>query len=249
MLCLCLLFLLPQPLSARAESEVLRVSFNPLPPWKVIDDNGTPDGIDIAFLHLLAERMNLKVEFVHLPFKRGLKTLEYGGIDLMIGVLRRPDREVYAHFLTPAYKSRTNKAFYVLKGKEDSITEYEDLRPLVVGTQLGGKYFPRFDNDAGIRKAEVKDTEFNIRMLLAGRIDTFITTEVVGDYRLARLGMTDRIAKARYVYCKQQDVHMILSRKSPLAPRLAEFNTVIRDLVEHGEFERIEERFLSSGTH
>ena len=248
-LCLCLLLLLLQPLSARAENEILRVSFNPLPPWKIIDDTGRPDGIDIAFLRLLAKRMKLEIKFVHLPFKRGLKTLEHGDIDLMVGMLRRPSRETYAHFLTPPYKNQTNKAFYVLKGKEDTITRYEDLRPLAVGTQLGGQYFPRFDMDANIKKSEVKDTEFNVRMLLAGRIDTFITTEAAGDYRLAQLGLTDCITKARYLYSEQPDVYMALSKKSPLSARLTEFNKVMQDLVEHGEFERLKIEFLSGDIH
>ena len=82
-------------------------------------------------------------------------------------------------------------------------------------------------------------------MLLAGRIDAFITTETPGDYRLARLGLGDRIAKARYVYRKKQDVYMILSRRSPHASRLDEFNQAMESLVEQDEFERIKKEFLS----
>ncbi|BDQ33681.1 hypothetical protein JCM14722_12230 [Pseudodesulfovibrio portus] len=244
-LCLCLALLFLPPLPAPAESGVLRVSFNPLPPWKVLGDDGTPGGIDIEFLHLLAKRMDLALDFVQLPFKRGLKMVEHGEIDLMVGVLRRPEREGYAHFLTPPYKNRTNKAVYVLKGREDTITRYEDMRSLVIGTQLGSKYFPRFDSDAAIEKSEVKTIDLNIKMLRAGRIDAFINTEASADYLLARIGLTNVIGKARYAYHEHQDVHMILSKRSPHAYRVAEFDKVMRDLVEHGEFERIKDDFLS----
>lgn len=237
------LLLLSPP--AQAASGVLRVSFNPLPPWKTLDKNGAPGGIDIAFLRLLAERMDLEVRIVQFPFKRGLKLLEYGEIDLMTGMLRCPEREDYAHFLVPPYKTRTNKALYVLKGREDSISRYEDMRRMVIGTQLGSKYFPRFDADRDILKSEVKDVDTNIKMLLAGRIDAFINSETSADYRLARRGLTDAIGKARYVYAKEQDVHMALSKRSPLASRLDEFNRVMRDLVEGGEFDRIRQAFLS----
>lgn len=246
-LCLCFLLLLPS-LPALAERGVLRVSFNPLPPWKILDDNGTPGGIDIAFLNLLAKRMDLELKLVQLPFKRGLKMVEHGEIDLMTGMLRRPEREEYAHFLTPPYKNRSNKAVYVLKGRENTVTEYEDMHSLIIGTQLGSRYFPRFDGDGAIAKSEVKTMDLNIKMLLAGRIDAFIVTEEAGDHRLARLGLTNVIVKARYAYHDRQGVYMILSKRSPLAARLAEFNRVMRDLVEHGEFERVQREFLSGGT-
>lgn len=243
-LCLCLLALLPAS-EAWAADAVLRVSFNPLPPWKIVNKDGTIGGIDMALLGMLAERMHLNIEFVRLPFKRGLNMVEHGEIDLMTGVLRRAERERFAHFLTPPYKDHSNKAFYVLKGREDTITRYEDLRSLVIGTQLGSRYFPRFDQDGAIEKSEVKTVDLNIKMLLAGRIDAFVNTEAAADYRLSRLGLTDVIGKAPYVYSKRQAVHMILSKRSPLAGRLAEFNRTLRELLDEGWLERIQEKYLS----
>lgn len=247
-LCLSLVFLLTLQSPGQAATGELRVAFNALPPWKILDDNGRPSGIDIEFLYLLAERMHLTVKFVPLPFKRGLKMVEHGEVDLMVGVLRRPEREVFAHFLSPAYKNKTNKAFFVLKGKENILKEYNDLHHLKIGTQLGSKYFPRFDMDKKIKKVVVKDTELNIKMLLAKRIDAFITTEAAGDYRLAQSGMTNAISKAQYIYHKQQDVFMILSKRSPHTHRLAEFNSVMRDLVENDEFDKISNNFFSVQT-
>lgn len=238
----CLLVLLPTP--SQAANKVLRVSFNTLPPWKIINENEHHTGIDIEFLRLFAKRLNLDLEFIDLPFKRGLKTLANGEIDIMIGVLRRAEREQFAHFLMPPYKTGTHKAFYVRKGNEHTITKHEDLHGLIIGTQLGGKYYPSFDADIAIEKAVVTDTELNAKMLLAGRIDAFITTEAVGDYRLNRGGLTNRIAKAHYVYNKQQNVHIVLSRLSLFTPRLDEFNHVLSELIAEGEFERIKKEFL-----
>ncbi len=145
----------------------------------------------------------------------------------------------------PPYKTKTNKALYVLKGNENLITEYEDMYSLRIGTQLGGKYFPRFDTDENIDKSSVKSFKLNIKMLLAGRIDAFITTEAAGDYRLAQSGLTGSITKAQYVFQEEQDVCMVLSKRSPYASRLAEFNTVMRELVEGGMFEQIKKEYIS----
>jgi len=238
-----MLFLFPTP-QAWAQSNTLRVSFNTLPPWKIEKTNGLITGIDIEFLRLIAERMDLNIDFTPLPFKRGLKMLEVGDIDLMVGVLKRQDREKYAHFITPPYKTYSNKAFYVLKGNEWTIQCHEDLRNLVVGTQIGAKYYPEFDEDNAIRKFPVKDRKLNIKMLQAGRIHAYIATESVSDYHLGKRGLNKDIVKAQFAYRKNQDVHMALSMKSPLAKRLEEFNRVTEELLNDGAFERIKNEIL-----
>jgi polar amino acid transport system substrate-binding protein len=230
-----MLFSLP----AQAADNVLRVSFNSFPPSKVKTEDGSYGGSDIDMLRLLAGRMGLLVEFEDVPFKRGLKLVEYGDIDLMVWVLRRPEREQYAYFLTPPYANKTDKALYMLKGREQTVTRYEDLHGLVVGTQIGTKYFPRFDDDKDITKFAVKDLLLNIRMLRAGRIDAFIVSEVRGDEALAGQGLMDVIAKTPFTYTEPQEVYMILSKRSPLVPRLEEFNRVMEELVDAGEFDRI----------
>lgn len=231
---------------ARAADGVLRVSFNDLPPWKVLGPKGEPAGIDIEFLEMLAARMGLAVEYVHYPFKRGLKMMEVGEIDLMIGVLRRAEREAYLHYIEPPYKSETSKAFFVLRGRERAIAAHDDLRGLRVGTVLGGRYYPEFDDDPRIVKYAVTSPDLNFKMLLAGRIDAFVMTETAGDYRVARSGLADRIAKADYVHRESQDVYMVLSRRSTHAARLGEFNRVMAGLVSEGGFDRARDTFIGS---
>lgn len=228
---------------ARAEDNLLRVAFSELPPWKVILPDGTPGGIDIELLRMLAEKMECRLKFVNLPFKRGLKMLEHGEMDIMIGVLKRPDRETYLHFLQPAYKNESNKAFFVLKGRERLIKRYEDLRPMTIGTQLGVCYFPRFDQDTNLQKHPLKTGEQHINMLLAGRIDAFIMTESTGEYSLAKQDLDRTIAKADYVHREEQEVYVVLSKKSPQAHRLSEFNRALAELVESGAMPTLKERF------
>lgn len=241
-----MVLLIAAPVHARQKSDTLRVAFNELPPWKVLVDNGQPGGIDIDFLELVAHRMGLEIEFTILPFKRGLKMLEIGEVDLMVGILRRPDRERIYHFVEPAYKTNSDKAFFILKGSEGLITSHEDLHTLTVGTQLGTKYYPRFDTDTAITRSAVKEIDLNIKMLLAGRIDTFIVTETVGDYHVAHLKLDHRIAKAKFAHRKQINVHMAISKRSRYAARLDEFNAVVRELLDQGEFERVKAEFLQN---
>lgn len=229
---------------ALAGGGVLRVSFNDLPPWKVLGPKGEPAGIDVEFLEMLAARLGLSVEYVHYPFKRGLKLMESGEVDAMIGVLRRPEREAYLHFIEPPYKHETSKAFFVLKGREDTIARHEDLYGLRVGTVLGGRYYPGFDDDTRIIKHPVTSYDLNFRMLIAGRIDAVVMTETAGTHRVAQLGLGDTVGKATYVHRDRQDVYLALSKRSAHAVRLEEFNRVMAELVREGALDAVAARFL-----
>lgn len=243
-----LLIALLIPATSLAENAVLRVAFNELPPWKGLDENGTAYGIDISFLQCVATRMGLEIEYKQYPFNRCLYLLEHGEADLMTGVLRRPNRETYLYFIDPPYKNYSDKVFYVRAGDEDTIREYRNLSHHIIGARLGGKYFPRFDRDNTLKKDLVKSFELSLKMLIAGRIDATIHTETTGDYEVRRLGLEEKVSKARYAYRKQQDVYLALSKKSPMAHRVDEFNTVVADLVREGVFERIKTQFISATT-
>jgi polar amino acid transport system substrate-binding protein len=232
------------PVAQAEENTVLRVSFNDLPPWKMLGPGGKPSGKDIEFIDMLAARLGLTVEYVHYPFKRGLKMMESGEIDLMSSVLRTPEREAYMHFLDPPYKSGACIAFFVLKESEHTIASHEDLVGLRVGTTLGSLYYPQFDKDTRIAKYPVNSADLNIKMLLADRIDVFAVSESAGDYRVAALGLEGVVVKAPHAYRMTQGVHMALSRHSPHAARLEEFNRAMAELVAEGALGRAKERLL-----
>ncbi|WP_165610761.1 substrate-binding periplasmic protein [Pseudodesulfovibrio hydrargyri] len=223
---------------------MLRVALDPFPPWKYLDQDGEPRGMDVDFIEMLARRMGLKVEYAMYPFSRALYQLEYGEADMMSGVLRRKEREAYLHYLEPPYKNHSDKAFYLLRGRSHLLRTYDDLHGLRVGTQIGTKYFPQFDNDAKIAKVATHSFELSLRMLVANRIDVAVNTEAAGDYEIRKFGLQGSVAKAPYIYRERQDVYMVLSRKSPLADRLDEFNSVLADLVREGAFRRIVAKYI-----
>lgn len=224
--------------------EVLRVAFNELPPYKLLEPGGRAGGIDSEFLRLVARRMGYELEFINMPFIRAMHMLKAGDADVMTGVLRRADRESFLHFVEPPYRLYSNKAFYLLKGNGGMIQSYDDLYGLTIGVARGVKYFPTFDHDPRIKKDDVAEMKLNYNKLLHHRFEAFISTEDTGDYWLRELGLEDRIEKAPYVYRKVQPVHIVVSRNSPLADRLDELGAVVRELLNAGEYERIRREFL-----
>ncbi|MEZ7196414.1 substrate-binding periplasmic protein [Pseudodesulfovibrio karagichevae] len=220
------------------------MALDPFPPWKYQNELGEPCGMDVELIDMLARRMGLKVEYAMYPFSRALYLLEYGDADMMSGVLRRKDREAYLYYLEPPYKDHSDKAFYLLRGRGRLLRTYDDLHVLRIGTQIGTRYFPEFDHDPKIDKIAARSFELNLRMLVANRVDAVVNTEMTGDYEIRMLDLQDTVVKAPYIYRKKQNVYVVLSRKSPLADRLDEFNAVMADLQREGAFQRIVDEYI-----
>lgn len=218
--------------------EKIRIGIGVLPPWKYEAD-GRLQGAEIDMLEVVVKRLGFEVEYVVLPFKRVLFQMESGQLDLMIGLLKRPEREKYIYYIEPPYKTKSNKVFYVLKGNEQKLREYTDLYKLKIGTKIGAKFFPQFDSDPNLDKDEVADYLLNIRKLIKKRIDTFVITDSQGEYLVTSMGLQDELVVAPYSYSKNNPSYFGVARKSPLFAKLAEIAPVISNMIKTGEVNKI----------
>lgn len=224
--------------------EIIKIAFPLSPPWRHVTD-GKIDGVDGLVMMALAKKLNAKIEFEVLPFKRSLKEIEMGRLDMMSGLLYRPAREKFLHYVRPEYKKRSNKAFFVLKGKSNTIKEYKDLSPLKVGLRMGVKYFPKFDEDSRLQKYAVRENDLNIDKLLKGRIDAFIISRAVGEYLIKEAGVADRIEMAEFGYSKENPVYIGISKKSPWAKRHQEISAIFAEMASSGEIGRLIEGYFT----
>jgi len=213
------------------------VAVDNYPPWKIVDGDRYR-GIDIELVTALLKEIGLSPTFTPCPWARCLEMLKNGKADIITGVLRRPEREQYLHFIDPPYKTKSSKVFYLAKEVGD-ITTYEELRDLTIGVQRGAKYFDRFDNDASLRLDPVNNDTFNFRKLLAGRVDAVIATESLGDYTLSEMGLSGAFRKATYRHDREMPVHFAVSRNSDLIFRVRELTDATIRLKESGAFDRI----------
>ncbi|GBC60396.1 hypothetical protein DENIS_1348 [Desulfonema ishimotonii] len=181
----------------------MKILFNVDPPWEIQTEKGQFEGAEIEMFEYLAEKMNFDIQFEVVPFKRCLHYMETGRADMLAGIFKRPEREAYIEYIEPPYKGRSDKSFYVLKGKKKMIRTYEDLYKLTIGVKNGVTYFPRFDADAKLKKDGVYENSMNISKLLRGRIDAFIMTGDFGDYMIRQAGAADKIEKAAFGYSKK----------------------------------------------
>lgn len=230
-ICAVLIFLLGttlQPQPARG-SETIRSGVSPT----------NPQGMNQQLTQWVARTLDMTLESYNCPFKRRLAMMKTGELDLMVGLFKRPDREGYIHYLAIPYRTRSNRIFWVLKGKESMIRTYEDLYGLKIGTTLGAKYFHRFDTDRRLTKDAVRKMELNLQKLVCNRLDAVIAPESSGIKKMQRLGLKDRIGMADYVYSEENPVYVGISKKSVLMQRITEVEDRLVRAIESGEAEEI----------
>jgi len=209
------------------------------PPWRVIHEDGTLDGIEIEILQHVANDLGLNLVTKGCGWKRCLKHMEIGGSDVMTGVYKTPERQKYMTFIEPAYYTTQGICFYTLKSKTLRINQYEDLKPLTIGTVKKVSYFDRFDNDTSLNKFESTTGNASFRLLEGGRIDVIVLNCINGDISANVGDRADLITRAKYIFKTHRPVYLAISNKSPLLPRQDEFSQSLQKMLDNHEIDRI----------
>ena len=115
-------------------TQKLIVGTNPeFPPFEFLDDNGNPDGFDMALIKEIGKRINMDVEIKSMEFKSLIAAVQSGQINVIIaGMTYTEERAQSVNFSTPYYKA-TQKVL-IQKGNT-SIKSVEDLNGKKIGVQ------------------------------------------------------------------------------------------------------------------
>jgi len=197
------------------------------------------EGPNSDILHAIADRLKVRLVLLQAPFKRRLLMIASGEIDIMVGLVKHPDREAYIHFVEPAYKSRSDAVFFVPRNKADLITRYEDLYGLSIGTTIGARYSPRFDTDEKIRKEPVPKGELNLNKLLLGRIDAVVFPEGAGIDLGYKMGISDQIEIAVFRFSRIKNIYIGISKNSNILKETPHYERLIRQMIISGEIRQV----------
>jgi polar amino acid transport system substrate-binding protein len=220
-----------------------------LPP---LDQQPGPFGYAIDQLTLLAEKTGLSLLVSpNTPFKRCLKLMETGQTDIMYGLVDSAERRT-SMYLFP-FRAAHPKVFVLLKDSPRDIASFGDLAGRYVAVARGFKFFPEFDKAEGFfNRVEVATPEQGLMMLLNHRD---VDTVIVSEHRLRQIfeetpALREPFRLATYQNTNAVPVHIALSRQSPHAARLQDFQLAVDAMVQQGDFDRIQEAFnLRLNTH
>ncbi len=225
---------------------IIKIAASDFPPYTIVSGENIT-GIDILLVNKLAQKIGLSIEYVKCPWKRCLKLMEHGGIDMLTGVYKRPEREEYMLFIEPHYTEATD-TFYIATNNPLQIEHYDDLKDIFIGLERGIKIFEPFDSDSSLNKHEVNKLEQAIKMTRLGRLDTFVGATIHTDYLLLQKNYQTKFKRAKLVITGPDTyAYFTLSKLSSYQSRIHEFNHTLKSLKQSGEIENILKLFRDGG--
>lgn len=225
----------------------IKMCIDHYPPLQVILPDHIVTGENVELTKKFVERMGLQLTFTeNTPFKRCLHLLKHGLVDIMAGLTDSDERRQQFHMLL--FDESMLKTFFIHKGS-NAIDSFADLAGLSIATLRGAKHFKEFDyaNDNYFAKVEVNTLESAFRMLARKRIDAVISTDYYGDYLLEHnKELSDKIIKAKFAYTDKTHTYIAISKKSPFAKKIIQFEHVAKEMFDSGKFKQLIFEFRKS---
>lgn len=182
------------------------------------------------------------VNFIVVPWARATAMAASGEVTGTMPWFKTPERDAQFAFSAPVIDAK-NVIFFKKGGKFDrklSWHRYEDLKPYRMGGVIGYWYESGFKK-AGVTAELVRKDDQNIQKLDTGRIDGFITDELVGKRIIAtrfpgREAEFDSVEKPESI----QPLFVMGKKGAPQTERLIEqLNAGLKTLHASGQYARI----------
>ena len=176
LLLLVFLFLVLLPLTANTNK--LKVAYSEWFPY-TYQENNQASGFEIEIFKEVMKIMKLETEFNLYPWARCLYVLKRGEADILISLLKSPEREKFACF--PDEQISVSRVMFFTTSEKNINFEdnYENLKPYKIGIISRFNYGNRFDNASYLQKDKAQNTEMLIKKLLGGRTDLIAENRIV----------------------------------------------------------------------
>ncbi|AXS84065.1 MULTISPECIES: ABC transporter substrate-binding protein [Marinobacter] len=216
------------------EALTVTVGASHAPPYRIIE-NGERTGLYVEIFEEIADRLGWKVHYREAPFRRVLRMVQQGAVDVMLGPLETEERAELMELVTPAFPPERRLFFYL--HKEHRIERYSDLYGRAIGVLEGASYFRRFDTDENLLKEPAPRYENLMRMMQKGRVDVVIAPELAGLYVIDKLDIKADISP---FFVPGERSYIAVAKNSPVlqyaddiraALKLIEMEGIHEDLV------------------
>lgn len=225
------------PAPARAQTPALRVVGSADPPYRIFRGDGA-GGLYYDLLNEATRRLGWDVSYQQVPSARALRMMEVGEADLMMGLLRTPERErflSYSQIRLPA----EDKAFYTRPGAAP-VRSFADLLGQSIVVQRGKRYGAALHAEPRLQLVEVNDYRAALEMVARGRVDAAVVPEREGDTLLAESGL--QLVKQPWKL-PGEVAYVVLARSSPWLPRQGELERAFQAMREDGSWQAILGRY------
>ena len=201
---------------------------------------GEPTGMMFEISNIIAEEAGFKYTNIIVPYARTILELRGGKADF---VLRYSNDELP----TVAFPvvSVISMQTIILSRAGVSFKSLESLHGKTIGVVRGGKFDMKFDNDAAINKFEVNDYYQMLQMLMTGRLDGVIGSNVGLYYSAKKVGITpEEFSLPLYLNSKSFILHF--SRKNSDIQTMNKLKASVEKLKRTSEFKKIVNKYMGS---
>lgn len=210
-------------------------------PWTYHDENNELTGFDVELGKLIAQKLNVEVEFAESEFNSGLAGIDSKRYDIMInGVDITESRQEKYAFSDPYCYNHT--ALIVLKENND-ITSFEDLNGKSTANTLQSSYAALAEN-YGATVTGVNDFSETIQLLTTKRIDATLNDYMTYiDYITAN---PDADIKVAAVYPEATSVAIVMRKGTETDTLREAINQILNELKADGTLTDLSIKYFGS---
>lgn len=197
-------------------------------------------GVGIDVVNMIFQDLGINVTSRYVgPWKRILRKIELGEVDILCGGYITEDRLEYMVFSAEPL-SADPTAVFVWHTRKFPFSSRDDLKGIRFGEVLGESQGQEFD--AWRKKyasvEEVPTSILNIKKLQANRIDAFVTGLYSGLLHVKKEGYAGRIVPLKNPV-NTEYLYIGISKKSKYIQYLPQINLKLRELHRNGTIERL----------
>ena len=221
---------------------VVSLACNEFPPQKMRNAVDGRLGFDVEILRDAFARVGRQLKVSFFPWKRAFEYAKAGKLDGLCSCSRRKDRDAWFSYSDPMGDVGIG-VFLGVAGRGREVRVMADLRDLVIGVVRAYNLEHEL-TDTGMTPVVVSDDEKGLRMLLAGRIDGFLTFRDTGRYILSQITPA---APVRYVEFRSSPYFACFSKAVAEAATLTDaFNEGLKSIRADGTYDRIMNGYRNS---
>ncbi|QDG78696.1 ABC transporter substrate-binding protein [Labrenzia sp. PHM005] len=245
-----LYFLAAAVWATAAQCQPLILAANPQAPFK-FEQDGQLQGIDIEIMRTVLDRLEIDYQVRLIKSDKRLQIeAKAGRIDMLLLYSKNEARQVYLEYPEESYVD-LNWNFFIRSADQGKFTytTLDDLKHLRIGATQGISYTEEFWN-AGLQLDLEAENSLQMNKLLAGRIDAVPLNTIATLYRAQIGGYRDQISflpkpmksKAYFNVFSKTSAHPEMARLK------ANYDRIIRQLIEDGTIDKVKQRYIGSSS-
>jgi len=222
--------------------------------YRYKNEQGKWAGKDIELIKAVFRRTPFKYRIVSMPWARVIKEIKAGAIDMTLAATALPERRKYALFTKHNFRY-SHHMLFVHKNKLDlfdSVKVLADLTEVnvVIGALRGAIFYESYptllqNKKFARRIVYISHDQDMSSFVLKGRVDGYIESETEGKhYLLSQPEFSKNIIPLFRITTDEQAGSKLMFSKERVSPTQVEiFDTVLKELHESGEYEKIWKSF------